>query len=113
MADSLTQLIQLLQEDRAKILRGEIKALVQQSAAREKQFTSVLRLSPPSSEGLKSLRALAAGNAKLLQSAIAGMKDARSRVFRKKGPQPTLSTYSRTGHAMSLGNAHSGLELKA
>lgn len=101
----------LLERERRLLLAGSLDGLARIAAHKEELAARLKTVGRPS--GLERLRAKAERNARLLDSAGAGIRSVLRRIESvREGPAP-LSTYSASGHKTDLGGARRTMERRA
>lgn len=99
MKNPVDILIRNLQEDRKKILQGDIAGILEVASCREEQCKNVTNLRNSGLKQLQHLKEVASLNAQLLHSAISGVKDARAKFGFGSDRHAPLSTYNKIGNA--------------
>ena len=113
MSDSrFVEVERLLDEERAALLSGDLKALaalVQRKEALARELTD----SEPAHGALAALRAKAERNAELLSAAAKGVRTVIRRIADIRDANGPLRTYGRDGTQQTLGSAGGSLEKRA
>ncbi|MBS9717726.1 flagellar biosynthesis protein FlgN [Pseudohalocynthiibacter aestuariivivens] len=110
----LLSLEKLLDEERKKILLGDV-VNVSRLASQKEALLSRLGMSAEDAGQLSQLRAKADRNRELLEAAIRGIRNVTQRLeFLRRGQRPLLTTYDQSGQSQNLGGpAATSLEKKA
>lgn len=102
-------LTELLEKERAAILKAEFSTLAQVSGSKMSLMKLVAKSSATASE-LESLKSLTERNSKLLTASAQGFKAARKRLSMLRAPRPTFQTYGPSGSKSDIG--HKSLTIK-
>lgn len=106
-------LAQLLAEERACLLSGDLAALPRLIAAKERLLGLVGSAAAPSAAVLARLRDAAERNQGLLDAALRGVQAARTRLETMRSGGPALNTYDASGRAATLGDRGPSVERRA
>lgn len=106
MQNDSSELLEILEEERALLLDGEVQAL---GELIPRKTAAVAALGDQDAEILADLQAFATRNEELLQSAIAGVKSARERLEGRKG-HDGFQTYTAQGNRQVIGSSRPKFE---
>ncbi len=113
MPKSIDQLVSQLIEDRAKILTGDILGLSAVGSGHRKTLENLILSESANVNKILGLQKLAKSNAKLLEAAIRGMRDARTSGLPTSRKTQGLSTYSNSGNFKELAPRTRNIEKRA
>jgi flagellar biosynthesis/type III secretory pathway chaperone len=111
--DPATALAQLLAEERACLLSGDLAALPRLILAKERLLELVQGASAPPAEVLDRLKAAAERNQALLDAALRGVQAARARLETVRNGGPALNTYDAAGRSSTVGGRGPSVERRA
>lgn len=102
-------LTELLEKERAAILKAEFATLAQVSASKISLMKSVAKSTATERE-LETLKSLTERNSKLLAASAQGLRSARKRLSMLRAPKPAFQTYGPSGSMSDIG--HKSLTIK-
>jgi hypothetical protein len=111
--DPAAALSQLLSEERACLLSGDLAALPRLIAAKERLLSRVEAAPAPPTAVLARLRDAAERNQGLLDAALRGVQAARARLETVRNGGPALNTYDASGRGATLGDRGPSVERRA
>lgn len=110
---ALEHLIDLLEQERSLLIKGEIEALARQTKRKEELVEQLRSAGPLPTEDLSRLRELADRNAALLDASRNGLRAASSRLTEIRKAMLQLDTYGRDGALTNLRTARPNVEKRA
>lgn len=108
----LRDLLTLLKDERQAIRTGELARLDTLAARKDQLLADIAQLKLSAQEAM-ALRESADRNARLLQAAIRGVRDARDRLAALQSARDELNVYSADGARRQVAAAPRKLERKA
>lgn len=101
---ALEALNDLLDRERAALVRGDVDAIRRLVEHKERAFARLALIEPEEADGrqLGRLREKAERNRELLDAMARGIRAAAARLKRLAEPAPALRTYDRGGHTTEL-----------